>query len=283
MSSLNNPYIFVPFATWAIAQVAKFLLAAIRHHNRYDWRYLYASGGMPSAHSAVVSALAVTALVRNGFRSPIFGFSIVFAAIVMYDSFGVRRAAGEQAAAINAILDTLKRDKVGLAQGRLREILGHKPLEVTVGALTGIFLGLILNINALSTQVDWLTAFPTKPQADAYMVFGAILIIGTVIAAWWLRRRHRGSKIVRSFCKQLRLMGLVIGGLALILGFAGSQQALYLGWRLWFGLNMLVLGVWAITLTSLYWNRLPQQLRAEREQARIDGWLPKGKRKRRKR
>lgn len=88
-----NPYIIVPFATWAVAQISKFAIAAFR--GRIDFRYLYASGGMPSVHSAVVCSLAMTALLVDGVGSHLFGFTAIFAAIVMYDSFGVRRSAGE--------------------------------------------------------------------------------------------------------------------------------------------------------------------------------------------
>src|SRR4051812_44369194 len=122
-----NPYIVVPFATWAVAQVSKFTLAALR--GRIDFRYLYASGGMPSVHSAVVCSLATTALLVDGANSHMFGFAAIFAAIVMYDSFGVRRSSGEQAAAINMLTETMDRNRVKLAQPglHLREILGHQP------------------------------------------------------------------------------------------------------------------------------------------------------------
>ncbi len=96
-----NPYIVVPLATWAVSQVAKFAVAAFK--GQVDFKYLYSSGGMPSVHSAVVCSLAMTALLVDGTSSHLFGFTLIFAAVVMYDSFGVRRSSGEQAAAINTM------------------------------------------------------------------------------------------------------------------------------------------------------------------------------------
>src|SRR5687768_7897092 len=100
-----NPYLFIPLVAWFVAQASKFLRAAI--NGDIDFRSFYTSGGMPSAHSASVLALAVTALVYAGWSSPIFGLSGFFAAVVIYDSFGVRRASGDQAIVINTILRNL--------------------------------------------------------------------------------------------------------------------------------------------------------------------------------
>lgn len=145
-----NPYLFVPFVAWLIAQTIKFIRAALR--GDVNLRYFFVSGDMPSAHSAAVCALAVTALILNGFTSAIFGLSGFFAAVVIYDSFGVRRASGDQAVVINTIL----RNIVGKAKGELstvkvREVLGHKPEEVIVGALLGGLVALLINITHIST------------------------------------------------------------------------------------------------------------------------------------
>src|SRR6266571_1039037 len=109
---LYNAYIIVPLATWVIAQVAKFMLAALR--GRIDFRLLYASGGMPSVHSAIVTSLATTSFLIDGPTSHIFGLTVVVAAIVIYDSFGVRRSSGEQTVALNMLLRSLENGKVKL-------------------------------------------------------------------------------------------------------------------------------------------------------------------------
>ncbi len=143
-----NPYLFVPFVAWFVAQSIKFIRAAIR--GDINLKYFFVSGDMPSAHSAAVCALAVTALVLNGFTSPIFGLSGFFAAVVIYDSFGVRRASGDQAVVINAILRNIDGKAKGkLSSVKVREVLGHKPEEVVVGAILGALIALLLNASHL--------------------------------------------------------------------------------------------------------------------------------------
>lgn len=277
---IYNPYIIIPFLTWAIAQVAKLFVAAIRNHDQFDLRYLYASGGMPSAHSAVVCALAVTALLRSGADSAIFGLSVVMAAIVMYDSFGVRRAAGEQATAINGILDAMSRQKLGFThpQQRLREILGHKPLEVTVGAMTGIVLGLVFNANYLAHQITWLTSDSSRREIYVYAAISLALIAGGRITSVLLRHRYLGSKVIKQLSKQITVMTLATGLLGLLLSFASYQKALYLGWRLWMYSLLVVTIIWMVALVGIYGQRLPAALAEEADHQRIRSWLP-GKRK----
>lgn len=139
-----NPYLFVPFVAWLVAQSIKFIRAALK--GDVNLRYFFVSGDMPSAHSAAVCALAVTALVLNGFTSAIFGLSGFFAAVVIYDSFGVRRASGDQAVVINTILRNIDGKAKGkLSSVKVREVLGHKPEEVVVGAILGAVIALLLN------------------------------------------------------------------------------------------------------------------------------------------
>lgn len=97
---------------------------------------------MPSSHSAIVCSLAVLIGKSQGFDSPIFALSLVFAAVVMYDAAGVRRAAGKQAKLLNKIVETPNLSPVQV-QERLVEVLGHSPKEVLVGAIIGIIVGLV--------------------------------------------------------------------------------------------------------------------------------------------
>lgn len=278
--SLYNPYILIPLGTWVIAQLAKFFVAAIRSDNRFDLRYLYASGGMPSAHSAVVCSLAITALLRSGITSPIFGLSAVFAAIVMYDSFGVRRAAGEQATAINAILDAMAHQRLGLdhPQQRLREILGHKPLEVSVGAIAGAALALLFNASFLTHQINWLTAFPARLESILYLALSSVVILTGLAIRLGLRRRYRGSKIIKRLANNILVFALSIGVVGLLLGFADFEKALYLGWRLWIYVLLASAAIWKLILIGIFAKTLPAELAHENESKRIRKWLP-GKRR----
>lgn len=284
MTAIYNPFIIIPFATWIVAQLAKFFVATIRNPNRFDLRYLYASGGMPSAHSAVVCSLAVTSLIREGIDSPIFGLSAVFAAIVMYDSFGVRRAAGEQAAAINSIFDSMSRGRLGLGQSpqRLREILGHKPLEVTVGAIVGTILALVFNANYLDHQITWLSTLPGRTEVYIFAAASLVYIIAGRIFSVIIRRRYQNSKVIKSLTRQTSIMSISVGLVGLILAFASYQKALYLGWRLWMYVLLALVIIWKLSLIGIFGPRLPAALTAESEHHRIRSWLPGKKTKRRR-
>ena len=134
-----SPYIIAIIAAWIIAQGAKYLIVAIRERRFDHLRQLYLSGNMPSAHTATVVALAAIIGFRDGFDSAIFALAALFAGIVMYDAVMVRRSAGEQGLAIQQLI---KEQKSGVALPRAAK--GHQPLEVLVGALLGVLIGLVV-------------------------------------------------------------------------------------------------------------------------------------------
>jgi uncharacterized protein len=126
---------------WAIAQVLKVVLTSAQER-RLNLRVLAETGGMPSSHAAIVMGLTSAIGRLNGVTSAPFAIALIFSIVVMYDAQGVRRAAGRQAAVLNRLVD----DLVSLRQfkdDRLRELLGHTPLEVVVGAALGVAVGLI--------------------------------------------------------------------------------------------------------------------------------------------
>lgn len=125
---------------WFTAQVLKGLIQTALHH-RFDWRTFIGSGGMPSSHSAFVCALAVSLGGLYGWRSPLFALAACLAAIVMYDACNVRRAAGEQAKVLNHLLHYLDQFTPDVAEKALKELLGHTPLQVLMGALLGSGIG----------------------------------------------------------------------------------------------------------------------------------------------
>ena len=99
---------------------------------------------MPSSHSASVTALTVAVGIGSGWTSPFFGAVAFFSLVIMYDATGIRRAAGKQAQILNRMLDELK-DYHKLETIRLKELLGHTPLEVILGAAYGAFLAVVLH------------------------------------------------------------------------------------------------------------------------------------------
>lgn len=278
-----NPYIIVPFAAWAIAQITKFALHAFK--GKIDFRYLYASGGMPSVHSAVVCSLATTALLVDGLNSHLFGFTAIFAAIVMYDSFGVRRSAGEQAAAINMIIGSLDRQRVKLEQPDLhiREILGHQPREVTAGALLGVALAILFNYDKLGAFGTFLQTVPKRPELYVYLgVFVALLVAG-VVTRLVLRAKYPKSKIIKQFAKRILTATQTVGWLGLLSVVLVYENASYFAWRLW-PLLVLVVGVlWAWWLVTVSYKEVPATLAQEANEARKLKWLNWGAKRKRKR
>lgn len=277
-----NPYIIVPFATWIIAQTIKFCLAAWR--GQLDFKYLYASGGMPSVHSAVVCSLAITALLVDGPQSHLFGFTLLFAAIVMYDSFGVRRSAGEQAVMINMIIASLESDRIKMQgpHAKLREVLGHKPAEVSVGALLGVVLGGLFNSSHLTAEMNFLSALPSKWEVLLYAAVSAGLIVVGLAVKIFMARKFRGSAVMTQLSRQLLLMTQAVGWLGLVAAFGEYQRLPLLLARGWAWSLGVALVIWAVWLVAKFSVTVPVALKEEKERERKNKWFAKKPKKRRK-
>lgn len=133
-----NPVFMAAVWAWAVAQTLKVFIYAVRDR-RFNLRYLTTMGGMPSSHSASVAGLATAVGLREGLRSTAFAIALAFAFVVMYDAAGVRRAAMTQARILNQIIDELFQGHP-ISETRLRELLGHTPFEVLVGAILGVII-----------------------------------------------------------------------------------------------------------------------------------------------
>lgn len=129
-------YILVPVSIWLLIQIWKFLYDMIKVR-KVNLKRLLGAGGMPSSHSAVVTALATLVGVNEGFNTPIFAITVFFSLIVIYDACGVRRAAGKQARILNQIINN-KNLAANVVNEKLTELLGHTPFEVLVGSVIGI-------------------------------------------------------------------------------------------------------------------------------------------------
>ena len=137
-----NPPLVLATVAMSTAQLFKFVFGWIVY-GRPDFRRLVGTGGMPSAHAASVTALTVAVGLEVGWTSPVFGAVAFFSLVIMYDATGIRRAAGKQAQILNRMLDELK-DYHKLEPIRLKELLGHTPLEVLFGAAYGAFIAVVL-------------------------------------------------------------------------------------------------------------------------------------------
>ena len=138
-----NRTLWICVIAWTVAQGSKILLTLIVDR-RLDLRRMFGLGGMPSSHSAVVCALATCCGITSGFDSASFAISAILAMVVMTDAAGIRRAVGKQARMLNEIVQDMIENGRGLTQETLKELLGHTPLEVLVGAVLGILLARML-------------------------------------------------------------------------------------------------------------------------------------------
>ncbi len=140
-SLLENRVLVAAFLAWAIAQISKTILELFKQRKLVVSR-LVSSGGMPSSHSALVTGLATAAGRQAGIGSPLFAVTVVLASIVMYDAAGVRRAVSIQARILNQMIDEAFQGSP-MAEKRLRELIGHTPVQVFVGGILGICIGLL--------------------------------------------------------------------------------------------------------------------------------------------
>lgn len=137
----NNKVINVSALSWAIAQVIKITLDYMKNKT-FDYGRITGTGGMPSSHSSCVSALTFSIGYQEGFNSPLFAIAFVFAAVVMYDASGIRRAAGKQAEVLNIFIANFEKHGIKI-DSKLKELLGHTPIEVLAGAILGLVIATI--------------------------------------------------------------------------------------------------------------------------------------------
>ena len=132
MNSLK--YIIIPFFIAILSQLVKTIIETIKYKKVNISRLFDGMGGMPSTHSSLVASITTLIYLNYGITSSLFSISLIFSLIVIYDSMGIRYESGKQAKTINNILGT-----------KLKEPLGHKPIETLIGVLFGIVLSIILN------------------------------------------------------------------------------------------------------------------------------------------
>ena len=273
-----NPYIFVPVIAWLLAQWIKFSIQAFK--GEINFRYLYASGGMPSVHSAVVTALFVTTWLGQGSMSPLFGITAILAGIVIYDSLGVRRSTGEQAIVLNALVDGLEEQIIAFNNNvtKVREVLGHKPKEVFWGVALGAIVAVLGNFEKLDKQASFLTAIPKGTELYSYI---AVLMLVLVFVAGdllkygkrWAAAKNQSGKLVA----WLTVIA-VVGGLFIALAAYEAVAVLGSRWPMYALFVLLAYMIYYIVRTVA---TLPpaEQLVVNDRKTR---WLEKSKKKKRK-
>jgi uncharacterized protein len=136
---LDNRILLVAIAACLIAQVLKLIINLIQTGS-VSIKVLTTTGGMPSAHSALVTALATSVGETLGWKSPEFAIATMFAVIVMYDAAGVRQAAGKQARILNQMVEELFSEDHKFNEEKLKELLGHTPVQVIAGSVLGVII-----------------------------------------------------------------------------------------------------------------------------------------------
>jgi len=140
---LSNRVIQAAALAWAIAPGLKVILPLFLS-GKFDGSRMLGSGGMPSSHSAMTCAMLMVIGFREGFSSSIFALAFCFSGVVMYDAAGVRRSTGKNAAVINHLIEGLAGNGFEFNEERLKELVGHTPIQVMAGALLGALVGTLL-------------------------------------------------------------------------------------------------------------------------------------------
>lgn len=133
---IKNKILITTLSAWLIAQTVKVIFGVLRQ-KRFDFRWFVGTGGMPSSHAAGASCLATAIGFEYGFNSVYFALATSFAIVVMFDAQGVRRLTGRQAQILNRIMDDIYWQG-RIQESRLRELIGHTPVEVIIGFLLGV-------------------------------------------------------------------------------------------------------------------------------------------------
>jgi len=279
---LITPYLYVPVIAWLLAQIIKSIIEVIKGDG--DIKYLYASGGMPSAHSAVVVSLAGYTFYHQGANSPLFGVTAIIAGIVMYDSFGVRRSSGEQAKTLNKLIGEMARNgniRKPDEFEKLREVLGHQPLEVIVGAILGAMVATLFSLDELTPIINWLTGLPAK--VEIYRIFAIADLIGLVTVGYFAfaRKKLKKNKKVYELFKYILLVNIIIS-IGLAFSAVVSLESIVPYGQRW--LPIFILSAWLVFMLIAVWRWVSLQRAENFEEIIIEerkkNWLKKaGKKK----
>ena len=139
---LHNHVLFAALIGWFLAQALKIPICYLVD-GKWDWHRFHGSGGMPSSHTSMVVSASIMLGALYGFDSPLFAAALVFSSVVMYDATGVRRETGRQAEVINQILQDVLINGRPISTVELKELVGHKPIEVAGGAVLGITIAVV--------------------------------------------------------------------------------------------------------------------------------------------
>ena len=143
---ITNYWLISAASGWFLAQIFKIFTGFFKEQDFSIKTMLFGTGGMPSSHTATVSALCTSIAITEGFGSPLFAIAAILTMVVMIDATGVRRETGKQSRALNQIIEELFSDSASQFDKHFKELIGHTPLQVFFGCLTGIGAALLLTL-----------------------------------------------------------------------------------------------------------------------------------------
>jgi acid phosphatase family membrane protein YuiD len=245
MSLFSSPYIVVPFVSWFIAQATKFGLKALR--GDVNLKYMYKSGDMPSSHTAIVVALLVVLAFIDGIESAEFGIGAVFALIVIYDAFNVRRAVGEQGGVLSRLIEISRTPKQERETIKIREVLGHTPLEVFAGGLLGLVVGVSLLYSYWTpTWQDRIAETTETERLVFYAFFGLSILAGALVRRLTVQRSQSKLPTAKKVNRVVRQAFIIPGVLGLFVAWLQAESIQFFttkGWIIGLALWIVVTGM----------------------------------------
>lgn len=257
MNIFSSPYIVVPLISWLIAQTTKLVLQA--SHGNFSWKYLYKSGNMPSSHTAIVIALLVVLGFLNGVESAEFGIGAVFSLIVIYDAFGVRRAVGEQGGVLERLIELSRTPKAERESFKIREVLGHTPLEVAAGGLIGLLVSTALMYRHWSQEAkDLLSDTSDAERIIYYGLFSLAVVGGTILYRRLVKGHHRRLPTAKKIKRSIRLSLLAPGWIGLFFVLLEQENIRLFSTKVWiFSALLWILIALPISHYRIWRGRLP--------------------------
>jgi len=274
-----NEVISITALTWFVAQIIKIIITLIRN-KKFDWRIIYSSGGMPSAHTATVTAITLTIGIIFGFNSGLFALSFIMACIVIYDTLGVRQAAGDHAKVLNKMVPRILKEEKDI---HFKTRLGHKNNEV----LAGIILGFIIPFIFLFNRIKWHPKikeffsynylFNLNPGSSftylIHFLIGYTFLFITAIFLFLINRRLKNliqKKLISKIYNLLFTIS-IIGCLLLLFRYEGIY---FLSSRILFLLLIVSFFVWSFYLLYYFLKIYPQEKKDYEDYLRKKEYLP---------
>lgn len=282
MNLFTSPYIVVPLVSWLIAQTTKLVLQA--SHGNFSWKYLYKSGNMPSSHTAIVVALLVVLAFLDGMESAEFGIAAVFSLIVIYDAFGVRRAVGEQGGVLAKLIEISRTPKAEREAIKIREVLGHTPLEVAAGGLIGLLASTVLMYKHWPADLqESFTSLGDTEEKVYYAVFALAVLAGIALYRIFVRGVHRRLPTAQRVKRSLRLSLIVPGILGLASVWLLSEGIRFFATKFWISALLIWMVVFVPVSYIRVWRGAREALTEEDEHFRVQRKATRSRGKKRRR